>query len=125
MARLDPIAGATSATGTSYDGTDVTAGNFHVDADPASKTDPTKADSDGDGISDGVEDANHDGLISADELAGAGPTGPTGPTGPGVGGPGGGSVGRSSAGCSGGEPSLVGALLALAFFASRRVGRRV
>ncbi|MFO0751583.1 MAG: choice-of-anchor L domain-containing protein [Myxococcota bacterium] len=125
VARLDPIAGATSATGTSYDGTDVTAGHFHVDADPASKTDPTKADSDGDGISDGVEDANHDGLISADELAGAGPTGPTGPTGPGVGGPGGGSVGRSSAGCSGGEPSLVAALLALAFFASRRVGRRV
>jgi outer membrane protein OmpA-like peptidoglycan-associated protein len=37
------------------------------DADPASRTSPTRADSDGDGLSDGVEDANQNGRLDPGE----------------------------------------------------------
>lgn len=40
---------------------------FRADADPATRTDPRKADSDGDGIPDGVEDANKNGRCDAGE----------------------------------------------------------
>ncbi|MFO0727237.1 MAG: MYXO-CTERM sorting domain-containing protein, partial [Myxococcota bacterium] len=48
-------------------GTDTSAGHFVADADPTTTTDPTKADTDGDQLSDGVEDANHDGKIELGE----------------------------------------------------------
>lgn len=41
--------------------------SFVADADPRSVTDPLNADSDGDGISDGVEDANQNGALDAGE----------------------------------------------------------
>ena len=37
------------------------------DADPSTKTDPLKADSDGDGLTDGEEDANHNGKVDPGE----------------------------------------------------------
>jgi len=40
---------------------------FIPDADPATTTDPLNADSDGDGAWDGVEDANHDGMVDSGE----------------------------------------------------------
>ncbi|MEA5457634.1 Ig-like domain-containing protein [Arcicella sp. LKC2W] len=46
-------------------GTNVGAGNFIIDADPTTKTDPTKADTDGDGLPDGIEDTNKNGRIDA------------------------------------------------------------
>ena len=41
--------------------TDLSAGFFIPDADPSDRTDPTNPDTDGDGVPDGVEDANHNG----------------------------------------------------------------
>ncbi|RKG83410.1 cell envelope biogenesis protein OmpA [Corallococcus exercitus] len=48
-------------------GTDTSSPNFKPDADPTTKTDPKKADTDGDGLKDGEEDANHDGRRDATE----------------------------------------------------------
>ncbi|WP_244224536.1 adventurous gliding motility protein AgmC [Corallococcus sicarius] len=42
-------------------GTNRQSPNFKPDADPSTKTDPKKTDTDGDGLKDGDEDANHDG----------------------------------------------------------------
>ncbi len=42
-------------------GTDVSAGCFIADADPATTTNPQAADTDGGGVPDGIEDANRDG----------------------------------------------------------------
>lgn len=47
--------------------TDVTAGHFISDLDPTTHTSAVKADTDGDGRSDGVEDANSNGRIDACE----------------------------------------------------------
>ncbi|MEM7248412.1 MAG: choice-of-anchor V domain-containing protein [Acidobacteriota bacterium] len=57
-----PLAGAGPVMGT-----DVAAGCFTPDADPATSTDPLDVDSDDDGISDSAEDANLDGALSVDE----------------------------------------------------------
>lgn len=54
------------ATTTGAD-TDAAAGNFFPDLDPATTTDPDVADSDGDLVSDGAEDQDHDGSRAADE----------------------------------------------------------
>jgi hypothetical protein len=43
--------------------TDVTTGHFVPDADPRLTTDPTKPDSDNDGLNDGDEDKNHNGAF--------------------------------------------------------------
>ena len=43
--------------------TDVSTGHFIPDADPKWTTDPTKQDSDNDGLNDGVEDKDHDGAF--------------------------------------------------------------
>ncbi|WP_375761096.1 Ig-like domain-containing protein [Corallococcus exercitus] len=48
-------------------GTDTSSPNFKPDADPTTKTDPKKADTDGDGLKDGEEDANHDGRRATTE----------------------------------------------------------
>ena len=49
-------------------GTDVSAGFFVADADPSSRTNPLVPDSDGGGIDDGAEDANHNGAVDVGEL---------------------------------------------------------
>ena len=46
-------------------GTDMTI--FQPDLDPSTQTDALRADSDGDGMSDGEEDANHNGRVDAGE----------------------------------------------------------
>ncbi len=48
-------------------GTDVSRGHFRADADPTTTTDPTKADTDNGGVSDGAEDPNRNGRIDAGE----------------------------------------------------------
>jgi hypothetical protein len=48
-------------------GTDVSAGNFIADAQPANRTNPLVADTDHGGVSDGAEDANHNGRVDAGE----------------------------------------------------------
>jgi hypothetical protein len=48
-------------------GTNVSAGNFIPDADSATKTDPTKADTDADGLPDGIEDTNKNGKFDTGE----------------------------------------------------------
>lgn len=40
---------------------------FQADLDPATKTDPLNADTDGDGVKDGDEDKNHNGRVDAGE----------------------------------------------------------
>ncbi|MCB9696944.1 MAG: DUF4215 domain-containing protein, partial [Alphaproteobacteria bacterium] len=52
------VPGGSSSGGVTYAGTD---GSFTPDADPSSTTDPNDPDTDGDGLTDGTEDANHDG----------------------------------------------------------------
>ncbi|MBI2373891.1 MAG: tandem-95 repeat protein [Deltaproteobacteria bacterium] len=47
--------------------TDLSRGRFVADADPATTTGPLQADTDRGGAPDGVEDADHDGLIDPDE----------------------------------------------------------
>jgi outer membrane protein OmpA-like peptidoglycan-associated protein len=47
--------------------TNVAAGAFVPDADPRTKSDPLTADTDGGGVKDGSEDANHNGRIEAGE----------------------------------------------------------
>jgi uncharacterized protein (TIGR03382 family) len=58
-------AGVTAATAPS--GTNQSSPNFRPDADPATKTDPGVADTDGDTLLDGEEDANRDGRLDATE----------------------------------------------------------
>jgi uncharacterized protein (TIGR03382 family) len=58
-------AGVTAATAPS--GTNRSSPNFRADADPATTTDPRKADTDGDTLLDGSEDANHNGRIDEGE----------------------------------------------------------
>ena len=66
IGRNLPVAGGTSDfRGIAYLGTNMTIWKF--DANPATKTDPLDADSDNDGISDGNEDKDHDGLVDASE----------------------------------------------------------
>ncbi|MCK6551474.1 thrombospondin type 3 repeat-containing protein, partial [Myxococcota bacterium] len=48
-------------------GTNPAANHFVADADPTTTTDPTLADTDGDSVLDGVEDANHDGKVDVGE----------------------------------------------------------
>jgi hypothetical protein len=48
-------------------GTDLGAGRFTPDADPSTKTDPTKPDTDGGSVSDGVEDENRNGRVDSGE----------------------------------------------------------
>ncbi|MDC0709579.1 Ig-like domain-containing protein [Stigmatella sp. ncwal1] len=57
--------GVTAATAPS--GTDKSSPNFRADIDPLTKTDPHKADTDGDGLPDGVEDADHSGSFDEGE----------------------------------------------------------
>ena len=56
--------GGVSASGNSYAGTDTGSANFVADTDPSTTTNPASSDSDGDGLSDGAEDANGDGAVS-------------------------------------------------------------
>jgi hypothetical protein len=49
--------------GTDIKGTDVTKGNYTKDSDPSTTTDPLTDDTDGDGLKDGTEDANHNGKV--------------------------------------------------------------
>ncbi|MCA9516759.1 MAG: hypothetical protein KC635_17580 [Myxococcales bacterium] len=64
-----------------YVGTDITSEWFAVDRHPESVTDPTKADTDGDGLPDGMEDANGDGqaiyTLGDGQVLGTGETDPT------------------------------------------------
>ncbi|WP_455903663.1 DUF4215 domain-containing protein [Microbacterium sp.] len=55
------VDGGTSDAGFDFAGTNLDAGMFVADADPASTTLPNDADSDDDGLTDGDEDANADG----------------------------------------------------------------
>ncbi|HXI02979.1 MAG TPA: C25 family cysteine peptidase, partial [Candidatus Saccharimonadales bacterium] len=48
-------------------GTDIAAGHFVPDADPATVTDPLNADTDGGGTADGAEDRNFNGRVDAGE----------------------------------------------------------
>ncbi len=47
--------------------TDVSRNHFIADADPSTKTDPLKKDTDAGGVPDGTEDRNHNGLIDSGE----------------------------------------------------------
>ncbi|MEL7447874.1 MAG: OmpA family protein [Pseudomonadota bacterium] len=76
-----PLPGGTSdGNGTPFDGTDAGSPNFVADADPGTTTDPANPDSDGDGLTDGAEDANADGAtvntIGGTGTAGSGETDP-------------------------------------------------
>ncbi len=77
-------AGTTDDAGIAFAGTDVGAGNFVADADPTTTTDPTRPDTDNDGLADGVEDANGDGssnnpIIGGTGTSGSGETDPNNP----------------------------------------------
>ena len=48
-------------------GTDLSQGDFQADKDPATVTDHTDADSDGDGVDDGAEDPDHNGRVDLSE----------------------------------------------------------
>ncbi len=67
--------GISSPGGILYSGTNIASPNFVIDADPATKTDPTKLDSDNDGINDGVEDANKNGKQDNPVIGGTGTNG--------------------------------------------------
>jgi len=105
------INAGTSAGGYAFEGTDLDL--FGRDEDPASQTDPMKPDSDGDGVVDGVEDANKNGRLDPGERN---PGLADGVVGPGS---------SSRPGCAGGNAGapLVAALLGLALVVVRR--RRV
>lgn len=70
-------AGLSDGEGVAFDGT---AGPFVGDADPSTTTDPNNFDTDGDGLSDGIEDANLDG--ASDIVIGGTGTSGTGETDP-------------------------------------------
>jgi hypothetical protein len=60
---LPGVPAGTSFGGLSYAGS----GAFVPDADPSTTTDPASTDSDGDGLDDGAEDVDHDGLADPGE----------------------------------------------------------
>lgn len=64
--RTEPAPGGGTEPYT-YEGTDVSAGNFQADADPQTETNPIDPDTDGDGIPDGEEDANQNGRVDPGE----------------------------------------------------------
>ncbi|MBN2348386.1 MAG: hypothetical protein JXJ22_06090, partial [Bacteroidales bacterium] len=65
MGRATRLPGGTSeGTGVAYFGTSLL---WMADANPATKTDPRDADSDNDGINDGAEDRDYDGLVDGTE----------------------------------------------------------
>ena len=66
-------AGATDAAGIGFSGTGA---GFIADQDPSTTTDPTDADSDNDGLSDGLEDANGNGLVDTSGVIGGTGTAP-------------------------------------------------
>ncbi|MCB9676457.1 MAG: tandem-95 repeat protein [Alphaproteobacteria bacterium] len=68
----DPIPGGTSPGGTDFEGTDPSV--FVPDADPTTTTDNTNPDTDGDGLVDGVEDADGNGAVE-NTLGGTGTAG--------------------------------------------------
>ena len=70
----DPVAGGTTADGVPFEGTDEGAPAWRPDQDPSTTTDPTDADSDDDGLSDGAEDANGNGRVD-NTLGGTGTVG--------------------------------------------------
>ena len=57
-------AGTSDGSGVAFEGTDLAV--FVADSDPASVTDPTLADTDGDGFDDGAEDLDQDGAFDGD-----------------------------------------------------------
>ena len=65
--RKSVASGSSDVNAIAYDGTDPAAGEFVADADPSTVTDPTDPDSDNDGLQDGVEDSNGDGIVQAGE----------------------------------------------------------
>lgn len=96
------VPGGTSAGGAPFQGTE--AEGFGPDLDPATRTDPKRPDSDGDGIADGVEDTNLNGRVDPGERNPALVDGFAGPG------------GSTRPGCAGGLvdlSSLVGLALAL------------
>jgi outer membrane protein OmpA-like peptidoglycan-associated protein len=48
-------------------GTNTSSPNFRADEDPSTTTDPKRADTDGDSLNDGAEDADHNGRVDATE----------------------------------------------------------
>ncbi|MCP3145283.1 Ig-like domain-containing protein, partial [Pyxidicoccus xibeiensis] len=52
---------------TASPGTNLDSPHFRPDADPSTTTDPKRADTDGDGLNDGAEDADHNGGLGATE----------------------------------------------------------
>ncbi len=60
-------AGTSDWLGIAYAGTNTSSVNYVADSDTSSNTDPTRADTDNDGLSDYAEDANHDGRLDAGE----------------------------------------------------------
>ncbi len=73
--------GVSDANGTPFDGTDTGSPNFVIDTEPATTTDPTDADSDNDGLQDGVEDVDGNGATGTIVIGGTG-TGGSGETDP-------------------------------------------
>lgn len=65
LGRTEPVPGGGGAF--PYTGTERGAGVFTPDADPSTATDPTRADSDGDALADGEEDANQNGRVDDGE----------------------------------------------------------
>ena len=92
------------------EGNDTDAGVFIADADPTSVTDPTAADSDGDGASDGVEDANHDGRVEPGESdpAKGSDHGTSGAADSGAGASDGGAAGTDDSGAAGQSSGMAG-----------------
>jgi hypothetical protein len=73
----EPLGGGGAAP-FAYLGTDLAAGHFRADDDPATATDPNLRDTDGDRLDDGVEDADRDGRLDSGE------SDPTDPEDPGI-----------------------------------------
>ncbi len=93
------IQGGTTVGGKGFVGTDPA--KFGPDLDPGTRTDPTKGDTDADGVTDGLEDTNKNGRVDAGErnpsVSEAGPGG-----------------GSSRPGCAGGAEGGALGLVALA-----------
>ncbi len=77
----EPIPAGVTPAGITFLGTDVASPNFRADADPTTRTNPSDADSDEDGLTDGFEDFDKDGRLTATFGAtgttGSGETSPT------------------------------------------------
>jgi cysteine-rich repeat protein len=59
-----PVAGGTTPGGVRFEGT---SSAFAGDADPTTHTDPTRPDTDGGSVADGLEDVDHDGAVDSGE----------------------------------------------------------